>query len=113
MKISQSLSNLAVAVELGNRLQQLRLNANLTTESMAGELGISRVTYEKLEKGHGKLITLIAALRTLNRLDALDHFLPPVPVSPIQLAKLHGKRRQRATGTLDTGMAAKKVKSTW
>lgn len=44
------------------------------------------------------MATLLAVLRALGRLESLDGFLPEPEISPIQLAELKGKRRQRATG---------------
>ncbi|VAW48402.1 hypothetical protein MNBD_GAMMA04-152, partial [hydrothermal vent metagenome] len=32
----------------------------------------------------------------------LDHFLPPQEISPLQLAKLQGKQRQRASSQQNT-----------
>jgi hypothetical protein len=42
--------------------------------------------------------TLLGVLRALGRLENLDAFLPDPGPSPIQLAKLQGKERQRASG---------------
>lgn len=40
----------------------------------------------------------IAIMMALNLTEQLDLFLPPQPISPIQLMKLQGKKRQRASG---------------
>lgn len=37
-------------------------------------------------------------MQALNLTEQLDLFLPVQPISPIQLAKLQGKKRQRASG---------------
>lgn len=39
------------AVELGWQLQVARMNANLSQERVAHEAGVSRYTYQKLERG--------------------------------------------------------------
>ncbi|MBV1776687.1 helix-turn-helix transcriptional regulator [Burkholderiaceae bacterium DAT-1] len=89
-------SNAAVAQEMGARLRQARLNANLTQADVARMAGISRTGVTGAERGKALLETMIAIMRVLNLLDQLDRFLPPQPVSPVQLAKLQGKTRQRA-----------------
>lgn len=91
-----SLSDQAVARILGERLAQLRLERNFTQQYMADEIGLSRLSYRKLEQGEGKLVNFIAALRVLGRLEALEQVLPDEPFSPVELLKLQGKKRQRA-----------------
>ena len=51
-----------------------------------------------MEAGKAKLSSVVAVLRELNQLDALDHFIPEPGISPMQLARIKGKTRQRATG---------------
>ncbi|EXF58008.1 hypothetical protein J502_0927 [Acinetobacter sp. 1294596] len=41
---------------------------------------------------------LIAILRALEMLDEINSFLPEPPLSPIELLKLRGKIRKRASG---------------
>ncbi len=89
----------AVVVEIGHRLQRERLNQNLSQEALAKHAGVSRKTITNLENGAGGTIgTLVAVLRGMNRIGALDTFLPDPGVSPMQLLKLEGKVRQRASG---------------
>lgn len=92
----QSMSNIAIAAELGSRLERLRLQNNLTQQALASEIGITPKSYRQLVAGGGKLENMIAALRTLNALEQLDNFLPPTPPSPLVQLKLQGKQRQRA-----------------
>ncbi len=93
-----NLSNQAVCTELGRRIEQLRLEQNLTQQAVADEVGISRVSYGRLEAGEAKLINVVAVLRVLGQLDALELALPDVVFSPMQLLKLQGKQRKRASG---------------
>lgn len=89
----------AVLVEIGHKLQRERLNQNLSQETLAELAGVSRKTITNLENGAGGTIgTLVAVLRGMNKIAALDAFLPDPGVSPIQLMKLEGKVRQRASG---------------
>lgn len=92
----KAMSNTAIAAELGNRLERLRLQQNLTQQALAAEIGITPKSYRQLVAGGGKLENMIAALRALNALEHLDNFLPEPPLSPLEQLKLHGKQRQRA-----------------
>ena len=83
--------------EIGQRLRRYRLQQNRTAFDVAREAGIGARTLERAEAGENPTLeTVVRILRALGRLDALDAFLPPPLVSPIQLARMHGKERQRA-----------------
>ena len=91
-----SMTDKAIAEELGGRLEQLRLEANIPQKVIANELGIAEGTLRNALRGRGKLELIIGILRILGKLDNLDQFLPRQPFSPIELLKLEGKKRQRA-----------------
>lgn len=91
-----TMSNSALAAELGNRLERLRLDRNMTQQALAAEIGITPKSYRQLVAGGGKLENMIAALRALNALEQLDSFLPEPAPSPLEQLKLQGKQRQRA-----------------
>jgi putative transcriptional regulator len=93
----ENMSPVAIAEELGNRLRHARLNADLTQAEVASRAGLSRVTVLNAEKGKVQLENLVAILAALSMVSQLDMFLPVQDVSPIQLAKLKGKARQRAS----------------
>jgi transcriptional regulator with XRE-family HTH domain len=83
--------------EIGDRLQRYRLQQNRTIADVAAAAGIGTRTLERAEAGmHPTLETIVRVLRALGRLDALDAFLPAPLVSPLQLARMHGRERQRA-----------------
>lgn len=86
---------------LGSRLREYRLRMNLTQDDMAGRAGLSSSTIKGLEAGRGRLDSLVAALRVLRRLEALEAFLPAPAVSPMQLVT-HGKQRKRARASNTT-----------
>ncbi len=92
-----SMTDQAIAKEIGQRIEQLRLEANISQELIAEELGITTKTYRSLKDGKGKFETIIGVLRILNRLDLVDRFIPETPFSPMELMKLKGKQRQRAS----------------
>ncbi len=93
------MSNQAVAEELGRRIEQLRLERDLTQQTVADEVGLSRVSYRRLEAGEAKLVNVIAVLRVLGQLDLLEQAIPDVMFSPMEQLKLQGKKRQRASGS--------------
>ena len=94
-----AMSDRAVLAEMGRRVQVYRLNLNLKQAVVADKAGVSRRVLQKLENGEScNLSTLIRILRALGKLDALDSFLPEPGPSPLQLAKLKGRERKRASG---------------
>ena len=93
----------AIADELGERLKQARLNADMTQIEVADQAGVSRKAVLNAEKGKGQLEVFIAILSALNLTSQLENFLPVQEISPIQLSKLKGRKRQRASGQRSTG----------
>jgi len=98
-----AMSDKAILTELGQRVQKERLNQNMSQNDLAIKAGVSRRTLQHLEAGHTcTLANLTRVLRALGKLDALDAFLPQPEISPIQLARMKGVERQRATGQRKT-----------
>ena len=93
-----SLSDKGIQAELGRRIKALRLRKNLTQKELAQAATLSLNAIKSLESGRGKLSTLVAVLRELSALEHLDNFIPEVSISPMQLAKMQGKERERASG---------------
>lgn len=97
--IDRHTTNEAWQREIGRRLQLHRLNQNLSQAQLGELTGIARKTITSVENGHGAtLLTLITLLRGLHLLGHLENFIPAPGPSPIQLVKLAGKQRRRATG---------------
>ncbi len=88
----------ALAEEIGERLKQVRLNRDLTQAEVAALAGVARKTVLNAEKGKVQLDIMLAILIALDLTDQIDLFLPKQEISPLQLAKLQGKKRQRASG---------------
>lgn len=87
----------AITKEIGSRIEQIRLEADLSQAKLAAELGISAKTYRAVINGNGKFELVIGVLRALKKLELVDNFIPEIPVSPIALLKLEGKKRRRAS----------------
>ncbi len=94
-----SMTDDAIANEIGQRIEAIRLKRNIGQDIVAHEAGISRETFRKLTAGKGTLVNVIAVLRVLGELDRLASLIEDVRSSPVQLAKMQGKQRMRATGT--------------
>ena len=92
------MSDKAILSQLGAQLKQMRLNKNITQQQMSKIAGLSRSAISAMENdGNGSMISFVQVLRALEKLEILNHFITEAPVSPIQIAKLHGKQRQRAS----------------
>lgn len=94
-----SMSNHSVAKEIGRRIDQLRLERDITQQQIADELGITVKTYRNAIGGKGKFETIIGILRIMDSLELVDAFVPEVSFSPMSLLKMQGKQRRRASNT--------------
>jgi putative transcriptional regulator len=108
-----NMSPAAIAEELGNRLKQARLNADLTQAEVASRTGLNRRTILNAEKGKVQLENLVAILVSLDMADQLNRLLPVQEISPLQLAKLRGKKRQRASRSTSRKTRIKEDKPSW
>ena len=91
------MSPAAIAEQLGDRLKQARLNSDLSQAELASRTGLNRRTILNAEKGKTQLKNLVAILVSLGMAEQINMFLPVQEISPLQLAKLEGKKRQRAS----------------
>lgn len=107
------MSPLAIAEELGNRLKQARLRADLTQSEVASRTGLNRRTIINAEKGKVQLENLIAILAAMDMANQLNVFLPVQEISPIQLSKLKGKQRQRASRSKKRNTQSEEHKPSW
>lgn len=97
MRIQESSSTPEVLAEIGSRLRGYRLQQNRLLREVAASAGVGLRTAASAEAGENPtLATLVKLLRALGRLDTLDAFLPPALPSPIEMAKLAGRVRERA-----------------
>ncbi len=93
-----SMSDDALAGQIGAFVKHHRLEQNKTQETVAEGAGISRSTLSLLEKGESvTLATLIQVLRVLDQLQVMDAFEVHQQPSPIALAKAEKQKRKRAS----------------
>lgn len=109
----ENMSPVAIAEELGKRLKKARLNTDLTQAEVAARAGLNRRTILNAEKGKVQLENLVAILVSMDMTDQLNTFLPVQEISPIQLAKLKGRERQRASKSKNKNPRIKEGKSSW
>jgi len=109
----KSMSPAAIAEELGARLKQARLGADLTQAEVASRAGLNRRTVLNAENGKVQLENLVAILAAIDLVDQLNLFLPVQEVSPLQLVKLKGNQRQRASRSKGRDTKIKADKPSW
>lgn len=91
------LSDGALLLQIGQFVQQTRLQQNKSQQQVADAAGVNRSTLSQIENGHGgTLLSLIQILRVLNQMSFLSVFQVEEKVSPMYLAKLEMKKRKRA-----------------
>ncbi len=91
------LSDGALLGQIGQFVQQTRLQQNKSQQQVADAAGVNRSTLSQIENGHGgTLLSLIQILRVLNQMSFLNVFQVEEKVSPMYLAKLEMKKRRRA-----------------
>ena len=112
VKYLQAMSDPAILELLGNFIQQTRLQQNKTQQQVAVAAGLNRSTIVQIEKGGGgTLLSFIQILRSLEQLQLFQNFEVRQQISPLQLAKIDQKKRQRASAKKATSI--EKPKSNW
>lgn len=92
------MSDRGILREIGRRLKRKRLDKNVSQQKLAELAGLNRTTIVEVERGNPfGMLTFIQILRALEALEELDSLLPEPGISPLQLAKMKGKARQRAS----------------
>jgi transcriptional regulator with XRE-family HTH domain len=91
-------SDQAIMEEVGRRLSRRRVELEYTQAELAEEAGVSKRTVERVEAGEStQMSTLIRILRTLQLLGSFDAAIPATGPRPMDLLKLKGKERRRAS----------------
>jgi transcriptional regulator with XRE-family HTH domain len=108
MNISENLTDESVLIEIGRRIARHRLDHQLTQAEMAEQTGVSKRTVERIEAGaSAQLQTIIRMLRVLDLLPGLDRLIPEAGPRPMDLLRLKGKTRQRASSARRPGRSGK------
>ncbi len=87
----------ALASDMGQRLERLRVAQNITQATLADHAGVSRRTITRMENGEGvTLDTLIRVLRALGVVERLEVLIPDAAVRPIERVRRQGRERKYA-----------------
>lgn len=106
-----SKSDPAILETLGDFIRETRLNQGKTQQFVAESGGVSRSTLVQFENGKGgTLLSFIQILRSLEQFYLLEGFEVKTQLSPLQLAELAQKKRQRAQKTKSI---SQKRESSW
>ena len=94
-----AMSDKAVLRELGSRIQGRRLAMNISQSELTRKAGVARKVIQNIEGGQGATLKgFVRILRALGLATELEFFLPEPGPSPLELAKLKGRERLRASG---------------
>jgi transcriptional regulator with XRE-family HTH domain len=97
---NNELTDDAVLGEVGRRLGERRLAVGLTQANLARQAGVSKRTVERMEAGAAvQTLSLVRVLRVLDLLPGLGRLVPEAGPRPMDLLKLKGKTRQRASSS--------------
>ncbi len=112
VKYWYAISDPAILGVLGNFIRQTRLQQNKTQQQVAAAAGINRSTIVQVENGGGgTMLSFIQILWALEQLNLFQSFEIRQQLSPLQLAKIDQKKRQRASNKKAAG--TEKPKSDW
>ena len=90
-----SMSDKAIALQIGGFIKHQRVAQNKTQDVLAKAAGISRSTLSLLERG--ETVTLATFIQVLDQLHFLEYFTIQELVSPLLLAKQEKYKRKRAS----------------
>ncbi len=84
--------------EFGSRIARFRVHAGLTQAQLADQVGVGKRTVERLESGGSiQSASLLRILGVLGLQEGLLALFPDDKPRPMDLLKLKGKERQRAS----------------
>jgi transcriptional regulator with XRE-family HTH domain len=98
MKLNKIQTDDVILTEIGARIASRRIAMRLTQAGLAAKAGVGKRTVERLENGEStQLSTLVRIFRALDLLPNLDTMIPEPGIRPMDLLKLKGRARKRAS----------------
>ncbi len=95
-----SMNDKAILGELGVRVQRRRLGMNISQNELTRKAGVARKVIQNIESGRGSTLKgFVRTLRALGLTTELGLLFPEPGPSPLELAKLKGRERLRASGS--------------
>ena len=96
------MTNLAILERVGKRIAEMRLRKNISQKKLALDAGTSLNTIQRVESGEPvRTDVLVKVMRALGLLENMEGLIPEQPISPIQMKKIQGEKRKRASRTFD------------
>jgi putative transcriptional regulator len=86
-----------VTLELCRRMEQMRVDKNISQNELANTLGITAKTYRKLKAGDGKLVNFVAVLNELGIAEDLLQVIQKSLPSPIHAISNDSAQRKRVS----------------
>ncbi|MFA6623217.1 MAG: helix-turn-helix transcriptional regulator [Fibrobacteraceae bacterium] len=85
--------------EFGKRLAACRLRNNWTQTDLAEKAGVGKSTVARIENGvSSQSLSLAKIFAVLGLVPSFESFLPQTEPSPMEVLKMQGKLRRRASG---------------
>ncbi len=95
--MESALTPLELEIELGESIKAIRLQKNLSRQSLCERAGISESALRHLEGGKGATLkTLIRVIRSLDRESWFASLSPTVTINPLHMVRAK-RPRQRAS----------------
>ncbi len=99
-----ALSAEELEVTIGENIKSLRLQKNLTRDSLAAHAGVSLSALRHLESGSGSnLTTLVRIARALDKQDWLLSVAPRITLNPLHMVPSQGLRQRARRRKKDHG----------
>lgn len=106
MRITNQLSDETILAEVGARIAHHRLSLHLTQAELAEQAGLGKRTLERVEAGAStQMVSLVRIFRALELLSSLDIAIPEAQAGPMELLRLKGKTRRRASAKKDSNQS--------
>ncbi len=110
----KALSDKALLEFIGHFIRHHRINQNKSQSDLAKESGIDRSTISEVERGYkSNTLTIIQILRALNKLNVFEAFNVEQELSPLQLAKIKIKPKERVRSKKTQGEDRNKDLQEW
>lgn len=96
MRLRELMTDESLLIEIGSRLRDMRINANLRQNDLADKASISRSTVSKIERGKQVGVSeFLRYMRAIDLLESLDSVIWDTSMSPLKLASQQKKDRKR------------------
>ena len=83
-----------LALAVGENIRTLRLQKDLTQQSLSAQAGVSLTALRHLESGQANLATLIRVVRALDKQGWLESLAPTATINPLHMAPSHAARQR-------------------